>query len=400
MLIKNNLQVKKVLSDLLGYCRDNKYAGWSKHDGLDSPVMKFLAGNNRWLRLAAIQLIMRAPINIRPIFRVPKKKNPKGIALFAQAYLKLIEIEEDKQLKQFYIEEAQTLLNWLLTHPSPLSSSLCWGYQHPWQDLGFYQPAGSPNRVVTFFCAKALIRGYEVLGQKKYLDAADEAMEFMLNAPKTLFESSDMKCLSYVPDDEMKMAVMDVSSYAASVAAHIAYHTNNDQYRADARKLLNYVVDKQTDYGAWYYTHPPEDSFITHDNYHTGAILDAILDYMELTGDRQYQEVYYKGLNFYRDELFLNNGAPKFMHDKTYPFDIHGAAHGIITFSRAGKFDSAYIDTADKIVDWTLKNLYNPNKQTFYYQKCRFYTKRFTLMRWCNAWMAKALAEYLAIANL
>jgi len=33
--------------------------------------------------------------------------------------------------------------------------------------------------------------------------------------------------------------------------------------------------------------------------------------------------------------------------------------------------------------------------ELFYYQKNKFYTKRFTLMRWCQAWMAYAMSEYL-----
>ena len=41
------------------------------------------------------------------------------------------------------------------------------------------------------------------------------------------------------------------------------------------------------------------------------------------------------GLRFYRDRLFETDGAPRFMHDRKYPFDIHGAAQGIITFALA-----------------------------------------------------------------
>jgi hypothetical protein len=31
----------------------------------------------------------------------------------------------------------------------------------------------------------------------------------------------------------------------------------------------------------------------------------------------------------------------------------------------------------------------------FYYQQTRFYTKKFTFLRWCNAWMCRALASHL-----
>jgi hypothetical protein len=36
-----------------------------------------------------------------------------------------------------------------------------------------------------------------------------------------------------------------------------------------------------------------------------------------------------------------------------------------------------------------------PGDGRFYYRKGRYYTKRITLMRWCQAWMAYALAVWL-----
>jgi hypothetical protein len=39
--------------------------------------------------------------------------------------------------------------------------------------------------------------------------------------------------------------------------------------------------------------------------------------------------------------------------------------------------------------------LFYNKKGYFYYQKKRFYTKRFTLMRWCNGWMSRALSQLI-----
>ena len=153
------------------------------------------------------------------------------------------------------------------------------------------------------------------------------------------------------------------------------------------------MVDKQTPYGAWYYSHPPSGSHITHDNYHTGFILDAILDYSEASGDDRFMESYRTGLEFYADRLFLANGAPKWMHDKDFPHDIHGAAQGILSFARAGSLHPDYLRLAEKIADWTLLHLYDEASGRFFYQVGRFRSKRFTLMRWCNGWMTWALAS-------
>jgi hypothetical protein len=41
--------------------------------------------------------------------------------------------------------------------------------------------------------------------------------------------------------------------------------------------------------------------------------------------------------------------------------------------------------------------MYDPAGR-FHYQETRWYRKRFTLLRWCNAWMARALAHLLRVA--
>jgi hypothetical protein len=49
---------------------------------------------------------------------------------------------------------------------------------------------------------------------------------------------------------------------------------------------------------------------------------------------------------------------------------------------------------ARRILEWVFESLHAGNG-AFYYRKERFFTRRVTLMRWCQAWMAYAMAEYL-----
>ena len=93
------------------------------------------------------------------------------------------------------------------------------------------------------------------------------------------------------------------------------------------------MVSKQTDYGAWFYADPPSASHITHDNYHTGFILDAICLYGRSAGSDEFENAYRRGIEFYERRLFEPDGAARFMSDRLYPIDIHGCAQGVITFS-------------------------------------------------------------------
>ena len=379
----DNQRILQVCREVLDYAGDRDYEGYNKHDGIESPLTKALSFNLKWGRLFWTQVVMRSPVNLRPLLGVPRLRNPKGIALFAMACLDMHKVTGEEH----YANEARLLLDWLVDHTSCGFDMPCWGYPYAWQDIGFFAPAGFPNRIVTYFVCSALLDGFEHLGEVRYMEAAHEATRFLLDTPRILFESADQLCMSYVPSDQVDWVVMDVSVLIAVVLARVGKHTGEERLGTQAKKLVHYVVDKQTPEGAWFYSHPPGDSHIGHDNYHTGEILDAIDDYRLITGDESYMEAHRLGLEFYAQHLFTAEGAPKWMSNKTFPHDVHGASQGIITFSRHPE----YFALLDKTLNWTLDTLYS-RKGYFYYQRRATYTKKFTLMRWCNGWMSHALA--------
>lgn len=371
------------------YSEAEGWKGWNKHDGLNSPIMAALLGWGRWPRMVAIQGVMRFPINLRPWLLTPKVYNPKGLALFAQALLDLHRTTAEPE----YLRSATALLDLLLELRSPdLAgrspwSGACWGYHYPWQDPGFYAPTNMPNAVVTTFVCEAMLDGWRTCSDPRYLDAAASASGFFLNDLIRLKDTDAELCLGYMPVP-MTMRVMDVSVLIGAVLAQLAAVRPDPQLSSIAERLVRYVVNRQTDYAAWYYTDPPGDSHIRHDNYHTGFILDALDRYGAAANDRQWQRVHDRGLEFYAARLFNEDGAPRWMSDTDYPHDIHGAAQGILTFARCDR------QLARRIAGWALRHMYDPSGR-FYYQRSARFTKRFTLLRWCNAWMLRGLAALL-----
>ena len=380
-----------LLNKLLSFSQQQDYRGFNKHDGLLSPALNVLLGWSRLGRLVAIQSIMRSPFNIRPLVGVPKTRNPKGIGLFAHSLIDAAILQDNIVHRQ----EAEELLSWLLDHANRDYDGLSWGYQYPWQDVGFFAPVGLSNRVVTCWIGFAFFRAYELTQELEYLETCKKICRFLLEAPNRIIDSKNQLCLSYVPDHNVTWAVMDVSALCAKMLVLTGTASSDSSLLADAGRCMNYIIDRQTDYHAWYYTDPPKDSHITHDNYHTGIILDCILDYMAAVEDQRLEQNYLNGLEYYRQHLFLENGAPKWMNNKNFPHDIHGAAQGIISFSKASAVKSSYLEEAEKILSWTLEHLYDRQVGTFWYQKTKHFTKKFTLLRWCNGWMARALTEYL-----
>jgi len=381
----------EVLDRALQTAQSAGYAGYSKHDGLNSPVLAFLAGRSRLTRLGAIQVVTRSPVDIRPLVGVRKARNAKGLSLFARALLARHRMTGSAG----DAAEARGLLDWLIDHPAAGFDGLCWGYPYPWQDVGFFAPRDFPNRVVTAHVGQALVDGYETLHDGRYLDAAARAVSFLLEAPKTLFEDDARRCVSYVPDQAIDWIVMDVSALAGAMAARVGAITGDAGLIREGGRLVRYVVSKQTDYGAWYYADPPSASHITHDNYHTGFILDAIQQYGLSAGSGEFDEAYRRGIEFYERKLFEPSGAARFMSDREYPVDIHGCAQGVITFSLQQRHLGTGAQTATRVLDWTLGHMWDPASGWFYYQKRRRYRTRIRELRWCQGWMSWALASYL-----
>lgn len=384
-----------VLERVIETGRATDFFGYSKHDALNARWLEVLAGGSRFRRLAAIQLVMRTPFNVRPLVHVRTARNPKGLSLFSRALLSRYRRTGSGR----DADEARELLDWLVGNPSPGHARKCWGYPYPWQDVGFFAPRDFPNRVVTSFVVQSLLDGYEVFREQRYLDAAGDAVQFLLTAPKTMYEDDQHRCVSYVPDESIDWIVMDVSALSGAAAARLGVLAGDHDLVTEGGRLVRYVVSKQTDEGAWFYAEPPSASHIHHDNYHTGFILDAISEYDRAAGTAEFRAAYDRGIDFYRRRLFEGDGAARFMSHQLYPIDIHGCAQGVITFSLQQRYYGTGGEMSARVLAWTLSNMWDPDSGWFYYQKRRRYRTAIRELRWCQAWMAWALACYLETTN-
>jgi len=388
-------RIEQVLHRVFQYAEREGYSGYNKFDALNSPLLKKLSLDSKWLRFAFIQAIMRSPYNLRPLLGVPKSINPKGMALFAMGYLS----EYKRTGTQEARERAVYCLDWLSKNAVKGAHGLGWGYNFDWQSTLFFAPRYSPNAIVSVFCGEAFIKAFETLGGKEYLHTAEMAARFLCHDLPHLHDTQDELCIGYVPFP-VKSIVLNITASAGAQIAKAASLRNDTELMRDAKRMITFVVKRKTDYFAWYYTYPAENSYIVHDNYHTGGIVDALRDYEVYSGDDSFRNIYEKGLEYYARELFLPDGAPKHMNNAIYPLDIHGSAQGIISFAKAAYWKKDYLELSDRTARWAVDNLFNERDGAFHYQKGRYLTKRFTLMRWCNAWMSKALSDLLMAHRL
>ena len=382
--VRDPEKLYSVCQRALSWAREHGYAGWDPYGGLNSPYAGVF-GKHWFTRLAWMHAVNTLPVTLHRMLSIPEERNPKGVALFALAYLHLYEATGDKD----HLAEAERLLEWLREHPSPYFELPSWGYNFDWQNARkFFLPAYRPSVVVTVFCAQAFVHHYRITGADESLTVAEEACEFIRTEINTrTFDGHE--AYTYTTDDEF--VVINVNALAARLFAMVATENDDEELVMRADELVAFVLSAQEESGAWHYSMPADRSHISHDNFHTGFVLESLKEYMDAGGNvSETEAAYERGLEFYRAHLFEPDGAPKFEHDQTYPHDAHAAAQSIRTFVRDGRPEN--LRMAERVLDWSVEHLFDESGY-FYRRRGRFVDDTTPYMRWSQAWMCFAMAS-------
>ena len=379
---------------LKNYCEAENFKGWDPYDGLNSKLFQATPLKRSALdRLVLIQSFKRSPINLRKFFRVSKQYNAKGIALFLTGYCNLYHISEkgnhDLGTPEELIEEINYLAELLISLQSKGYSGACWGYNFDWQARRlFLFPKETPTVVATSFAVTALYKAYELTKNKKYLNIANSAGEFVL---KDLHRTKKDKgfLFSYCPL-EGNDTVYNASLLGSKTLALCYHYTGNEKYKEAAVESVKACVDAQDDDGSWIYGELPVQNWI--DSFHTGYNLEALAYYQKYTGDDTFKKEIDKGLKFYINNFFLNDGTPKYYHNKIYPIDIHCPGQLPVTLSVLGEMKD-HKELVDKVILWSINNMQDP-KGFFYYQLKKGISSKIPYMRWSQAFMFYAMSFY------
>jgi hypothetical protein len=322
-------------------------------------------------------------VNLRRLLLVPKTQNPKALALFLSALLRLREQRRTADLDA----DVERLIERLAALRSPGEPYCCWGYSFPWQTRTVVVPAGAPNSVCTCFVANALLDAWEAGSDARCLEMASSAAAYLAN--ELYWENCDSAGFSY-PMPSVRVPVHNANLLAAALLCRIYAHTREDRFLAPALVAARYSAGRQRLDGSWYYGEAPSQRWI--DNFHTGynlCALDSIAKYAE-TGE--FAAHLKHGFTFYRANFFREDGAVKYFHDRTYPIDIHCVAQSIITLVTFWSADN--LAMAQSVLGWALEHMWQ-ERGFFYYRVLRPCTVRISYMRWSQAWMLLAMVTLL-----
>jgi len=379
-------QLEGKIQKLWSYCQANDWAGYDPYDATNSKIFAALPFLNAKIpRLLLTQALKRSPLNFRRLLRIPKTQNPKAIALFLSAFLRL---------ERNGVAKAEDLVEPLIGRLVALRSKgvrhWCWGYSFPWQTRTMLVPSGAPNLVCTAFVGNALLDAYEQRQDRQCLDMAVSTAQYILDELYWT-DGKSVAGFSY-PLPYVKNQVPNANFLGAALLCRVYQHTSEKKFLGPALRVARYSAAKQHADGSWDYGEAPSQRWI--DNFHTGYNLCALQSIGRYARTMQFESHIRRGLEFYRAHFFRPDGAPRYFHNRTYPVDIHCVAQSIITLLALKDLDPKNAELARSVFQWAMNHMWD-ERGFFYYRVLRFCTIRIAYMRWSQAWMLLAMSTLL-----
>lgn len=383
-----NTVLEKSLYSLLKYIEKNEFKGYDPYDTLNSWIPFQCLG--KWGPILATQFQKRNPINIRPLLGIKKFHSTKGMGLLLSAYLKLYTISSCKD----FIPKIEFLKDWLLLNTTEYKSTFSWGYDYPYATPKGKVTKGFPSVIHHLYIIRALYEYYEIFKDESIKNKVIESSGFILENIKFTNYKEGI-CFNYNPKSEG--CCYNASLHATGCLAMVYYFSKDNSLLEMVKQSVNFVISKQKKDGSWFYgfTNNPENERKQID-FHQGFILESIFDIKELLEIHNplWENAIKKGVTFYRDKQFLNNGRSLWRIPKIFPVDIHNQAQGIITFSKLNEYNINYLNFSKKIAQYTIENMQD-KKGFFYYRNYKYYKNKIPYMRWSQSWMLLALVNLL-----
>lgn len=359
------------------------YRGYDPGDGLNS-FLRYLTFGNQLAQRILIQVVWKAPVNLRPLVGIRRQESTKGRGYMAWGYLLMYRITGETAWR----EKAIACLDWLEVNASRQKGGYAWGNHFDFVTRGGCNPAGSPIIVWTALIGEAFVTAYEVLGDDHYLGIARGISHWISQLPREQTDSG--VCLSYVPFGQS--SIHNANMLGAAMLARTWQYIQDPELLDLARSCVLYTCSRQRADGSWWYAEQPKYHWI--DSFHTGYILDSLWRYQIATRELQWEQYLTRGLRYYRETFFEPSGRPRYYHNRTYPIDIQCAAQGIDTLALTGSGNADALNLAMKVARWTIENMQD-QEGFFYYRKYPLLTARTPYLHWGQATTFKALAQLL-----
>jgi rhamnogalacturonyl hydrolase YesR len=379
--------IEQSLQRVQTWVEQHDYRGYEPFDGLSSWFRPLTFGNLFAERLL-MQLIRQSPVNLRPLMGVKPKDSTKGRGYMAHGYL----LRHKATGNSEYLRKAEACLDWLDRHKVPRFKYHSWSNHFDFSSRGGSYTKDDPIIVWTSLIGQAYLDAFEQTGNQRWLQIAESVCGWIMDLPRE--KTASGICLSYLA--HAQSSIHNANMLGAAMLARTARHTGNPSYREIAQSAMEYSCSRQLPDGSWWYAEEIKYHWI--DNFHTGYNLDSLKCYLESTGDETWRDNLERGLAFFKQHFFEEDGCPKYYYNRRYPVDSQCAAQAIETLANFSDLDPACLDLSIKVARWTMANLQDADGH-FYYRIYPLMKAKTPMLHWAQATIYKGMAQLLEKLN-
>jgi hypothetical protein len=311
-----------------------------------------------------------------------------------------------------YLRRAVHFLEELKKSRSPGFTEYCWGYPFDWVTRNGVLKEQTPLITTTPYVYEAFLQVHQLLRSEdrgQTTEGRDAKSENLLCDYKQILQSiarhaahdiKDFKAsetassCSYTPCDSG--GVINAAAYRAFLLTSASQIFSKDDYWKIAERNLNFVLENQNPDGSWFYAMDGVRDFVDH--YHTCFVMKALAKIYELTGHEACKEALSKGIKYYLENLFDEDGLPnpfsKAPRLTVYKRELYDCAECInLCLLLRDRFPQLKV-TLETVVEGILKDWIKQDG-SFRSRRLHLGWDNVPMHRWGQSQMFRSLAFYL-----
>lgn len=301
-------QVSNAVSAFTRWLREYGETSWDHQSFFAGPIggrAKSLYYRSRWLGTAAV-----APMIFCEAFLPSARRvfhHPIRFAIADAHYAMGFGFLYQATAESAHFERAVQFLDRLKASRCREFKEYCWGYPFDWVWRGGVLKAQTPFITTTPYVYEAFLQLWEIHPQEEWKQILESIARHARFDIKDFKTSESASSCSYGPFRD-EGGVINAAAYRAFLLTSASRVLSNDEYWKVAERNLNFVLETQNPDGSWFYAVDGRD-FVDH--FHTCFVLKALGKIYSLTGHKACKEALSKGVAFYLDNLFDEEGLPK-----------------------------------------------------------------------------------------
>ena len=378
------------LDRLLHWLQKN---GWDGFDPLEIPdyfvrqrsKQKILSKEERF---ELLERERKEPLVLRKELGIQPKRTSASLAMLLHGYALLYSKSKDNA----HLDEALKLATWLETYPCGGYSNLCYG--HPFnRESVMFIPQDTPTAVVSCTVGDAFLALFESCGDERYLDDCRSICSFITQDLRRDEMGHFGLCFSYTPFDDYHIHMANLMT--AAFLRRVSKITDDQEYLDLSQRAIAYTLSEQDEAGAIGYWGQMQSHYQAFhpDFLHVAISLDRLFILAYQIGDDYLRAKIEPMLSDFLTNYFNADGLPISPGQDPQETDIRLLAESITVFSHLSEKHPELKERAKTLADWAIDEM-QTDEGWFIWKKSKTNKTEIPLMRWGQASMFRAIADY------